>query len=82
MGDKLILADGTVIPDGETYTVPYNDKTESLINSVRDIFLAAMEESQMTNKPTRFTPSDHAKLTAQLDKHNGQNVEYWSKRND
>lgn len=45
MGDKLILADGTVMPDGETYTVPYNDKTESLINSVIDIFLAAMEES-------------------------------------
>ena len=31
---------------------------------------------------TRFEPSDHAKLTAQLDKHSGQNVEYWSKRND
>ena len=31
---------------------------------------------------TRFTPSDHAKLTAQLDKHNRQNIEYWSKRND
>ena len=31
---------------------------------------------------TRFEPSDHAKLTAQLDKHNGQNVEYWSKRNE
>ena len=45
MGDKLIFSDGTVIPDGEMYTVPYNDKTESLINSVRDIFLAAMEES-------------------------------------
>lgn len=28
---------------------------------------------------TQFTPSDYAKLTAQLDKHNGQNVEYWSK---
>ena len=31
---------------------------------------------------TRFEPSAHAKLTAQLDKHNGQNVEYWSKRNE
>ena len=31
---------------------------------------------------TRFEPSAHAKLTAQLDKHRGQNVEYWSKRND
>ena len=31
---------------------------------------------------TRFEPSDHAKLTAKLDKHNEQNVEYWSKRND
>lgn len=28
---------------------------------------------------TRFTPSDHAKLTAQLDKRNDRNVEYWSK---
>lgn len=28
---------------------------------------------------TRFTPSDHAKIASQLDKHNGQNVEYWSK---
>lgn len=28
---------------------------------------------------TRFEPSNHAKLAAQLDKHNGQNVEYWSK---
>ena len=31
---------------------------------------------------TQFEPSDHAKLLSQLDKHNGQNVEYWSKRND
>ena len=31
---------------------------------------------------TRFTPSEHAKLLSQLDKHNGQNVEYWSKRNE
>ncbi len=31
---------------------------------------------------TRFEPSEHAKLAAQLDKHNGQNVEYWSKRNE
>ena len=30
---------------------------------------------------TRFEPSGYAKLAAQLDKHNGQNVEYWSKRN-
>lgn len=36
----------------------------------------------MDNKPTRFEPSNHAKLAAQLDKHNEQNVEYWSKRND
>ena len=31
---------------------------------------------------TQFTPSDHAKLAAQLDKHNDRNLEYWSKRND
>lgn len=31
---------------------------------------------------TKFEPSAHAKLTAQLDKRNEQNVEYWSKRND
>lgn len=31
---------------------------------------------------TQFEPSDHAKLTAELDKHNNQNLEYWSKRND
>ena len=31
---------------------------------------------------TQFEPSTHAKLLSQLDKHNGQNVEYWSKRND
>nr|DAZ23086.1 MAG TPA: hypothetical protein [Caudoviricetes sp.] len=31
---------------------------------------------------TRFEPSEHAKLTAQLDKHSGQNIEYWSKRNE
>ena len=36
----------------------------------------------MADKPTKFEPSDHAKLAAQLDKHRGQNVEYWSKRND
>lgn len=36
----------------------------------------------MANKPTRFEPSDHAKLLSQLDKHTGQNVEYWSKRNE
>lgn len=28
---------------------------------------------------TQFEPSTHAKLSAQLDKHNEQNVEYWSK---
>lgn len=33
----------------------------------------------MANKPTRFTPSAHAKLTAQLDKHNDRKIEYWSK---
>lgn len=31
---------------------------------------------------TRFEPNDYAKLAAQLDEHNGQNVEYWSKKND
>ncbi len=36
----------------------------------------------MTHTYKSFTPSNHAKLTAQLDKHNEQNVEYWSKRND
>ena len=28
---------------------------------------------------TKFEPSDHAYLAAQLDKHNRQNAEYWSK---
>lgn len=36
----------------------------------------------MANKPTKFEPSNHAYLAAQLDKHNGQNVEYWSKRHE
>lgn len=31
---------------------------------------------------TQFEPSTHAKLLSQLDKHNKQNLEYWSKRND
>lgn len=31
---------------------------------------------------TKFEPSAQAKLAAQLDKHNEQNVEYWSKKND
>ena len=31
---------------------------------------------------TRFEPSAHAKLLYQLDKHNVQNVEYWSKRHE
>lgn len=31
---------------------------------------------------TNFTPSEHAKLLSQLDKHNEQNIEYWSKRNE
>lgn len=31
---------------------------------------------------TKFEPSDHAKLLSQLDKYSGQNVEYWSKRNE
>ena len=31
---------------------------------------------------TKFEPSAHAKLLSQLDKHNGQNVEYWSKNNE
>ena len=30
---------------------------------------------------TKFEPSDHAKLLSKLDKHSGQTVEYWSKRN-
>ncbi len=29
---------------------------------------------------TKFEPSDHAELLSKLDKHSGQNVEYWSKR--
>ena len=29
----------------------------------------------------KFEPSTHAKLATQLDKHNEQNLEYWSKRN-
>ena len=28
---------------------------------------------------TKFETSAHAKLLSQLDKHNGQNLEYWSK---
>lgn len=28
---------------------------------------------------TKFEPSDHAKLTAQLDKRNDRKIEYWSK---
>ena len=28
---------------------------------------------------TRFTPSAHAKLTAQLDKRSDRKIEYWSK---
>lgn len=31
---------------------------------------------------TQFEPNAHAKLLSQLDKHNKQNLEYWSKRND
>lgn len=30
----------------------------------------------------KFEPSAHANLLSRLDKHRGQNVEYWSKRND
>ena len=37
---------------------------------------------ELQNELTRFEPSEHAKLLSQLDKHNEQNVEYWSKRND
>ncbi len=33
----------------------------------------------MANKPTRFTPSAHAKLLSQLDKRNDRKIEYWSK---
>lgn len=28
---------------------------------------------------TQFAPNAHAKLLSQLDKHNKQNLEYWSK---
>ena len=31
---------------------------------------------------TKFEPSEHAKWLSQLDKHSGQTVEYWSKRNE
>ena len=31
---------------------------------------------------TKFEPSAHAKLLSELDNHNKQNIEYWSKRND
>ena len=29
---------------------------------------------------TKFEVSDHANLLSRLDKHRGQNIEYWSKR--
>ena len=38
-------------------------------------------EIKTPDEMTQFTPSAHAKLLSQLDKHSGQNVEYWSKRN-
>ena len=28
----------------------------------------------------KFKPSAHAELLSQLDKHNKQNIEYWSKK--
>ena len=31
---------------------------------------------------TKFEPSAHAKLLSELDKHSGQTVEYWIKRNE
>ena len=31
---------------------------------------------------TKFEPSEHAKLSSELDKHSGQTVEYWSKKNE
>ena len=31
---------------------------------------------------TKFDPSAHAKLLSELDNHNKQNIEYWSKKND
>ena len=31
---------------------------------------------------TKFEPSNHAKLLSELDNHNKQNIEYWSKKND
>ena len=31
---------------------------------------------------TQFEVSQHAKLTAQLDKHNDQTIEYWSKQHE
>lgn len=36
----------------------------------------------MTHTHKSFTPSDHAKLLSQFDKHNDRNLEYWSKKND
>lgn len=36
----------------------------------------------MANKPTRFEPSEQAKLLSQLDKRNDRKIEYWSKRNE
>ena len=31
---------------------------------------------------TQFETSDYSKMLSQLDKHNNQNLEYWSKRNE
>ena len=36
----------------------------------------------MTHTHKSFTPSDHAKLAAQLDKHSDRKTEYWSKRHE
>ena len=30
----------------------------------------------------KFEPSAHAKLLSELDEHNKQNIEYWSKKNE
>lgn len=36
----------------------------------------------MNRKLTNFEPSNHAKLSAQLDKHSDRKIEYWSKKNE
>lgn len=36
----------------------------------------------MNHTQTTFETSDHAKRLADLDKHAGRKIEYWSKRNE